>query len=219
MAPTPTRGDPAPQSRATEATRRALIDAAVKVFGEKGYEAASVRVITGLARVNQGAITYHFGGKEGLYRDVLRTVRDALSEQRLITIASLDDHDRETALRLFLRQTLAPLFENPRLKRYVKVFAWEQLKPTVVRRRLSAEEPFATTLLARAIVRRFRPEAEDEDVTIATAWLLGQTYTFVRDAEYLRLPPFNLKLGKPDIDRLVDRLADLCLHGMGASKA
>jgi AcrR family transcriptional regulator len=53
------------------ATRAALIDAARQVFARNGFDGASVRMITGAADVNLGAITYHFGSKRALYDAVL----------------------------------------------------------------------------------------------------------------------------------------------------
>ena len=49
-----------------EQTRRALIRAAVLLFGEKGYDHTTVRDLIGEAGVNLAAINYHFNGKEGL---------------------------------------------------------------------------------------------------------------------------------------------------------
>ena len=213
----PPRGSERPNSRSAEATRRALISAAIAVFADRGYEAASVRTITAKAKVNQGAITYHFGGKDGLYREVLRTVRNALSEQPLLDLSGVGAHEPAAALRLFLRQTLAPLVEGAKLKRYLRVFAWEQLKPTPVRQRLSREEPFPTVLLAAAIVRRSLPAADAKTVAIATAWLMGQTTTFIRDAEWLAQPPLGLKFDRSSLDELVETLAVLCLRGLTPS--
>ncbi|MEM6460398.1 MAG: CerR family C-terminal domain-containing protein [Pseudomonadota bacterium] len=50
----------------TEATKQALLDAALKLFGDKGYENTSVRDLVSEAGVNLASINYHFGGKEGL---------------------------------------------------------------------------------------------------------------------------------------------------------
>ena len=201
--------------RQSDATRRALIQAAVSVFAEHGYEAAAVRVITAKAKVNQGAITYHFGGKDGLYRAVLETVRDSLGAQPLLSVADIDRHTPEETVKLFIRQTLAPLAGGARVRRSLRVMAWEQLRPTAVRRRLSAEKPFPAVVLAGKIVRRLRPQADDRAVAIATAWLMGQVVTFVRDAEYLAAPPFYLVLDAGSLDGTVETLAGLCLAGLG----
>ncbi|SMC62294.1 CerR family C-terminal domain-containing protein [Rhizobium sp. RU36D] len=48
------------------ATRSALISAALKLFGEHGYDAVSTRQIADHAAANIGSIAYHFGGKPGL---------------------------------------------------------------------------------------------------------------------------------------------------------
>lgn len=55
----------------TETMRNArgrLLDAAEKLFAERGFEATSVRDITAEARCNLAAVNYHFGSKENLYQ-------------------------------------------------------------------------------------------------------------------------------------------------------
>lgn len=49
-----------------EATRQALVTAALSLFGEYGYDAVSTRQIADDAAANIGSIAYHFGGKAGL---------------------------------------------------------------------------------------------------------------------------------------------------------
>jgi AcrR family transcriptional regulator len=49
-----------------EETRAALVAAALKLLGDKGFEATSTREIAAEAGVNVAMIAYHFGGKEGL---------------------------------------------------------------------------------------------------------------------------------------------------------
>nr|WP_256995404.1 CerR family C-terminal domain-containing protein [Rhizobium sp. L1K21] len=43
-----------------------MVEAALRLFGEKGYEAVSTREIADHAAANIGSIAYHFGGKPGL---------------------------------------------------------------------------------------------------------------------------------------------------------
>jgi AcrR family transcriptional regulator len=52
------------QDQAT--TKELILNTAERLFAEKGLDATSVRDITGAARVNLGAITYHFGTKQNL---------------------------------------------------------------------------------------------------------------------------------------------------------
>lgn len=57
-----------------EATRDALLVAAIEVFGRDGYDAASTRAIAQAAGVNQALIGYHFRGKAGLYHAALEHI-------------------------------------------------------------------------------------------------------------------------------------------------
>jgi AcrR family transcriptional regulator len=50
-----------------EETRARIVEAAIVVFGERGYEGASTRDIANAAGVNAPALQYYFEGKEGVY--------------------------------------------------------------------------------------------------------------------------------------------------------
>lgn len=54
-----------------EITRARIIEAAVIIFGERGYESASTRDIAAAAGVNAPAIQYYFDGKEGVYLECI----------------------------------------------------------------------------------------------------------------------------------------------------
>ncbi len=65
------RGRPGgPESRAR------LLEAAGKLFARDGFDAVSTRALARAAGANLAAITYHFGGKQGLYHAVLRQLVD-----------------------------------------------------------------------------------------------------------------------------------------------
>ena len=66
--------------------RERLLDAAVGLFAERGFDGVSTRELVGRAKVNLSAITYHFGGKEALYRAVFERIIDDMRpvRQRLI---------------------------------------------------------------------------------------------------------------------------------------
>lgn len=61
--------------------RDRLLDGAMRLFGERGFDAVTTREICAAAGVNPGAIHYHFGDKDGLYREVLRLPVTELQQQ------------------------------------------------------------------------------------------------------------------------------------------
>jgi AcrR family transcriptional regulator len=60
-----------------EATRRRLVEAAIRVFGENGYHAVGTRDLAEAAGANQAAIPYYFGGKDGLHKAAAEEVAAA----------------------------------------------------------------------------------------------------------------------------------------------
>ena len=89
-------------TRPSEITRDRILKAAERLFAEHGYDETSVRAIVAKARVNQAAINYHFAGKDGLYREVLRTAIHALTEQQIAHAQEMKAMSREAALGEFV---------------------------------------------------------------------------------------------------------------------
>jgi AcrR family transcriptional regulator len=54
-------------------TRYRLLEVAREFFAERGYEGTTVRDVTVAAEANLAAVGYHFGSKQGLYQEVLRS--------------------------------------------------------------------------------------------------------------------------------------------------
>ena len=52
-------------------TRARIIDTAGKLFADRGYKGVTVREIIKEANTHQGALNYHFNGKELLYKAVI----------------------------------------------------------------------------------------------------------------------------------------------------
>jgi TetR/AcrR family transcriptional regulator, regulator of cefoperazone and chloramphenicol sensitivity len=70
-------------TRPSDITRERILKAARSLFADRGYQDTSIRAVVAKARVNQAAINYHFGGKNGLYREVLRAAIRAFTEHQL----------------------------------------------------------------------------------------------------------------------------------------
>jgi AcrR family transcriptional regulator len=83
--------------------REQLLDIGRSIFGEKGYEAASIEEIAQRAGISKPVVYEHFGGKEGLYAVVVDRETSKLLDR--ITAALDADHPRvmlEQSARAFL---------------------------------------------------------------------------------------------------------------------
>lgn len=107
-------------------TREKLIEAATPLFAWKGFAGVSIRELAKAAEVNSALISYHFGGKEGLYAAVLDTHLSHLLA--VIEAASRRDADPEERIGLFVKAVSGLHKERPFLLRLVQ---GELINPTV----------------------------------------------------------------------------------------
>ena len=66
-----------------EATKERILDAAERLFAERGFDRSSLRAITSEAGVNLAAVNYHFGTKDELVHAVFARRLAPLNLQRL----------------------------------------------------------------------------------------------------------------------------------------
>jgi AcrR family transcriptional regulator len=81
------------------ATRQALLAAGAALFSERGFDGVPIGDLAARAGVNKALISYHFGGKRGLYTAVLSSAFRAIAE-RLGAIEGEGQGARETLHRL-----------------------------------------------------------------------------------------------------------------------
>ncbi len=77
-------------------TRLKLIEAAAPLFAQKSFAAVSVRELAQAAGANIAAVSYHYGGKEGLYHAMLEYQFEPIAEalERIQTMSSLPPAER-----------------------------------------------------------------------------------------------------------------------------
>jgi TetR/AcrR family transcriptional regulator, regulator of cefoperazone and chloramphenicol sensitivity len=202
-------------SRPSHFTRNSIMKAAIALFAERGYDGTSIRAIVSKARVNQAAINYHFKGKEGLYFEVLKVAFEGYLRLDNFDLAGLKDMPREKALRSFVHQQLRPLLARDQMSRYIRIFAWENVRPSKVLANFVKADAVLFLASATELVRRFLPpETSDQDAMCAAISLMGQCSVFVRNREQFAHPPFNLKIDEALVARLTDFISELALKGM-----
>ncbi|MDO6798160.1 TetR/AcrR family transcriptional regulator [Shimia thalassica] len=83
----------APSKRSLE-TKARILDAAERLFAERGFEGASVRDIAKEAGVQVGLVTHHAGPKEDLFARIVTRRADELAAGRLSALASRHEHGK-----------------------------------------------------------------------------------------------------------------------------
>jgi AcrR family transcriptional regulator len=75
------------------AARDRILDAAEFLFARSGFDAVSLRDITSRAGVQVAMVGYHFGGKEGLFDEVLARRANALCQMRRELLDELNQRE------------------------------------------------------------------------------------------------------------------------------
>jgi len=71
--------------------RRRLLEAAGRLFAEKGFDRATAKEICEHAGTNTAAVNYYFGGIEGLYADVVQEARRRFAALHELTMTGKAD--------------------------------------------------------------------------------------------------------------------------------
>ena len=92
------------------AGERAILDAALRLFSENGFDGVSMRAVAQEAGVSKSNIYHHFESKEALYLAILKASADSLSE--MVEALAEGAGEFDARLRKFARAHLAHLFEQ-----------------------------------------------------------------------------------------------------------
>ncbi|WP_395016818.1 TetR/AcrR family transcriptional regulator [Dongia sp.] len=135
----------AARRRDKEATKQALIAAAVQVFAQRGFDGATTKEVAARAGVNEGLIQRYFGGKAGLLQAIvgnmcgerLTACRAAPPSDSLkAEIATVLRHEilQADANRDFLRVFISRALVDPALAASLKAHYKESRMPHLVHR-------------------------------------------------------------------------------------
>jgi AcrR family transcriptional regulator len=167
-----------------EATRLALIRAALDLIGAKGFEAASTRALASAAGANLASIAYHFGGKQGLRlacaNHVVQSIRGVLGPPLAAADgAPLTPEAARALLAKAVEAIVAFIVVRPEAQSIARFVVREMFEPTEVFEIIYAQafapihERFCSVWAAATGAR-----AEATETKLATLAMLGQILYF-----------------------------------------
>jgi len=189
----------------SELSRERLIEAATRLFAERGYRDASVQAIGEAAGISRGSIFWHFGSKEGLLWAVVQRAFTRWEAETLVP--EVGDARGEEAIGRALRAHRRFLADEGGTLRLLFVLMFEALGP---RPELAGEfarlhrdlRVLATPWLEQAVADGdFRDDVDPETiVTLIIATLGGIVYQYLLDAEGV-----DLDRCYADLERVLER--------------
>lgn len=138
-----------------EETRRELVQAAVRVFGERGFQRASLEEIARTAGYTTGAIYWHFGGKDDLFLAAF----EAYALARVGELADIDETSRGALperARVFADHWMARLADDPSFMVVALEFFVHSLRTPRLREALATRHAAVRLALAALLEREAR---------------------------------------------------------------
>ncbi len=210
-------------------TAHLVINAALPLFGARGLDGTSTREIAAAAGKPMSAITYHFGGKDGLYRACATHIGDTIGG---FVAATLDAHaaranpaDKAQA-RADIRELIAIMIQSvlrPEMAHFARFIMREQQEPT------EAFEIIYSGMMGRMLARTAAlievisaPPMPPMEAKVRALAIMGQVLVFrVAHAGALRLTGWTV-IGDSErsmIARIVDQQIDAILDGLEGDNA
>jgi AcrR family transcriptional regulator len=179
-------------SRSQKARAR-LLNSAIRIFGEKGPEGATVREIARAAGQNVAAIAYYYGSKKQLYHEVIeslvRELKSRLSDvtQQIEQLARQQNASPAEAMRLlklFLGAVYLRLLSQKEAVHIARLIVREQLGPTpafaILYDKGFRQLHEALCFLVGVILGQ---DPRGRETILRTHMLMGQVYFFAMSRE------------------------------------
>jgi TetR/AcrR family transcriptional regulator len=163
--------------RDPEATRAAVLEAAERLFAERGFANTSLRDISSASGVSHPLIHHHFGSKEDLYQAVKRRLVEDYAQRFPHAARAVN---RPLNVGPELRRLMAYIGDNPLL---LRLCAWTRLEGD---RQVWPGEPnmFETIQRRIEVSQRRHLIREDLDPTYLTVVLLGLVFFWLDNREH-----------------------------------
>jgi AcrR family transcriptional regulator len=199
-------------------TRERLLNAAERLFSERGFKNVTVREICGEARANVAAVNYHFGDKLGLYRQVLQSaigaMRDATEAARQAGVGQTADEKLRRYIALSLRRFLAPGHETIH---------------KLIDREMSDPTPALDDLVERGVRPRLRYlsgviaemmgcDSSERRVLLCVMSVQSQSLMYARRNPVAERLGFGARPSPAEIDEAARHIADFSIAGIRASR-
>ncbi|NKB57938.1 MAG: DUF1956 domain-containing protein [Alphaproteobacteria bacterium] len=169
-------------------SRARILASAGKLFAARGYNGVSMRELARSAKVNLGAVNYHFGGKAKLYHEtVLKLIEDVGPVFGPIIERLCEDVETAAGDRVLLSRCVANFIEGmfasvlgKRSMRWQMEFLLREFHqpsrefPTILAERISPMHDAVAGLLSAALERN----PKDPEVLVRTQAFIGQIMSF-----------------------------------------
>lgn len=197
-------------------TRQRLLQAAGKLFAERGFKNTSVRDICEEAGANVAAVNYHFRDKLGLYKEVIGMVAAAMDRTKQKAMDAGEGGTPEQRLRDYIRQTLRGVMGEEK-SWLVDLIGREMAEPTPALG-LIVEQGIIPSgrRLAQLVSEVSGLKADDPRTQFCAGMVHAQCFFFGNGKPVMKYMNPSLEFTSEYIDEIAKHIAEFSLAGIHA---
>ncbi len=204
--------------RATRNTKQKILDAAERLFAERGFDATSLRAITASAGVNLAAVNYHFRSKDELIRAVLARNLAPLNARRLELLAGFEARaqGQPVPAEQIVRALIGPMLELQRLPGHANLpmlVGRMYTDPSPRIRQLFVDELGETARRFRKALQRSLPDLPPTDLYWRIGFMIGATAITMAASWIIQMMSRGL-CDPSDVEGTLERLVGFVVAGL-----
>lgn len=201
---------------APQETKERIVDAALALFAQSGFNAVTVRAIAERANVNISAINYHFESKENLYRTIIRLHTETKTHWAMETLnvdlKSVDEF--RIRFMTFAELLMKSVFEKPEV--------YQCMEREILQNLPYAREEFKNFLpVLVSTLERYLTVAQDKkwlrqeiDCKIVALSFFPLLFSHFRDKNIFK-EFFDINVDEPEVQAIVlSQTLSFFLHGI-----
>jgi AcrR family transcriptional regulator len=198
--------------------REKILKSAEMAFAEHGYTGTSLREIVKRANVTQALVTYYFGSKEALFKEVFLRRGREIATKRMQGLQALRDGRRRYTLRDVIASYLRPALEMRRTREgraFIRLQARMHTEPPRFAERLRREVYDDTVREYLAAIREVAPQLSDRTAYWRMVLMIGAYLYAHSDAH--RLAEVSGGVCDPnDLDEMLEQITAFVVGGLMA---
>ncbi|UCE85942.1 MAG: TetR family transcriptional regulator [Deltaproteobacteria bacterium] len=206
-------------------TKERILDAAERIFAERGFAGTSLRAVTSAADVNLAAVHYHFGSKEALLQEILHRRVAPINQERAKRLdriearAAEEPPSVEEIVAAFLEPAVQ-LGDGPESDgRAVRALAARIYgEPRELVEPMIREEFGDLSRRFVALLGRARPELSRSEIESRFQFAVGVLIFVIAERYVSNLTP-DSELDLNDREAIVRRMSAFIVHGLCAPPA
>jgi len=148
-------------------TKEKVLEAAAKLFSEKGFQDTRISDICENAQTNIASVNYYFGSKESLYREVWKQAFEKSLEKYPIDGGLAEDAPAQEKLLAFAKSLLCKILDSGKIGYYGKLLIREMGQINPIIQDLKSEHISIIRARLRDILKElFGPGASENDLQL-----------------------------------------------------